>query len=172
MNFFAPLSKPAFSLALTVGALTLGTLPAQALPWVLDPGSEVLTNPVTPLTGGFTLDDESLANPTVIFSNVMVGSFTFGAANVINVSVSGGVTAIDWLDSGNNLLSLVFSSPLTPSGGASALNTVVSSFTPFSSGAPVTITGAVTATAVPEPLTLLGAGAAITLGGFFKRRLS
>ncbi|MEB3161229.1 MAG: PEP-CTERM sorting domain-containing protein [Synechocystis sp.] len=168
MVFFAPLSKSAFSLALTVGTLTLGTLPAQALPWVLDLGSEVLTNPASPLTGGFTLDDESLANPTVTSSNVMVDSFTFGAADVINVSVSGGVTAIDWLDSGNNLLSLVFSSPLTPGGGTVPLNPVVSSFTPFSSGVPVEITGSVTA--VPEPLTLLGAGTAIALGGLFKRR--
>jgi hypothetical protein len=170
MVFFAPLSKPAFALTLTVGTLTLGTLPAQALPWVLDPGSEVLTNPVNPLTGGFTLDDESLAFPTVTFSDVTVDSLTFGAADVINVSVFGGVTAIDWLDSGNNLLSLVFDSPLTSSGGTVVLNQVVSSFTPFSSGAPVEITGSVTA--VPEPLTLLGAGTAIALGSAFKRRLS
>jgi hypothetical protein len=32
------------------------------------------------------------------------------------------------------------------------------------------VTGSVTA--IPEPLTLLGAGAAITLGSLFKRRLS
>lgn len=163
MVFFAPLSKPAFSLALTLGTLALGTLPAQALPWGLNPGSQVLTDPVTPLTGGFTLD-----GITVTVSNVTVDSWVFSAADVINVDVVGGVTAIDWLDSETNLLSLVFNSPLTPSGGMIALDDVVSSFTPFDSGVPVEITGSVTA--VPEPLTLLGAGTAIAIGGAFKRK--
>lgn len=163
MVFFAPLSKPAFSLALTLGTLTLGSLPAVALPWVLDPGSQVLTAPTTPLTGGFTLD-----NATVTFSDVMVNSLTFSAADVFNVDVAGGVTAIDWLDSENNLLSLVFNSPLTSSGGTITLDNVVSSFTPFDSGVPVEITGSVTA--VPEPLTLLGAATAIAFGTSFKRK--
>jgi hypothetical protein len=45
---------------------------------------------------------------------------------------------------------------------------LVSSFTPFNPGLPLAINGSVSA--VPEPLTLMGAGAAITLGGVFKRR--
>lgn len=170
MFFLSPLAKSTVTFAVGLAALALTPSSANALPWVLSSDSQALTNPVTPLTGGFTLDDESLANPTVTFSNVMAGSLSFSAADVVNISISGGVTAIDWLDSDFNLLSLVFDSPLTSSGGAVALNSVVSSFTPFSSGAPAAITGSVTA--IPEPLTLLGAGAAITLGSLFKRRLS
>ncbi|MFM1842162.1 MAG: hypothetical protein RLZZ490_898 [Cyanobacteriota bacterium] len=163
MVFFSPLSKPAVSLALTLGTLTLGSLPAVALPWVLDPGSQVLTNPASPLTGGFTLD-----NVTVIFSDVMVDGLTFSAADVINVDVASGVTAIDWLDGESNLLSLVFASPLTVDGGTIALDSTVSSFTPFDGAIPLEITGSTTA--VPEPLTLLGAATAIALGSTFKRK--
>ncbi|MFN5514385.1 MAG: PEP-CTERM sorting domain-containing protein [Cyanobacteriota bacterium] len=170
MFFLSPLVKSTACFAVGLAALALTPSSVKALPWVLSPDSQALTNPVAPLTGGFSLNNESLANPSVTFSNMMVDSLIFSALDVVNVSVSGGVTAIDWLDSGNNLLSLVFSSPLTPGGGTIALNSVVSSFTPFSSGAPAVITGSVTA--VPEPLTLVGAGAAITLGGLFKRRLS
>jgi len=170
MATVSTLSKSTVSLFVGLAALTLSVDPAAALPWVLNPGSQVLINPATPLTGGFTLDDESLGSPTVTFSNIMVASLIFSAADVINIDTAAGVTAIDWLDGGNNLLSLVFSTPLTSGGGTIALDNVVSSFTPFNSGVPVEITGSVTA--VPEPLTLLGASTAIALGSLFKRRLS
>jgi hypothetical protein len=168
MTTTSTLSQATISLFVGLAALFLNVTPAQALPWVLNPDSQVLTNPVTPLTGGFTLDNESLGSPTVTVSNVMVASLMFSAVDVINIDTASGVTAIDWLDSNNNLLSLVFNSPLTPSGGTIALDEIASSFTPFNSSVPGEITGSVTA--VPEPLTLLGASTAIALGGLFKRR--
>lgn len=150
------LAKATFALSVGLAALALTPSSVNALPWVLSPGSQAQTNPVTPLTGGFTLDNEYSANPNVTFSNVMAGSITFSASDVVNVSVASGVTAIDWLNGNSDLLSLVFSSPLTPSGGTVALNSILSSFTPFVSGTPAAITGSVSA--VPEPFTLLGVG--------------
>ena len=94
----------------------------------------------------------------------------FGSSDVINISTASGVTAIDWLDGDLNLLSLVFNSPLTPSGGTVALDNVVSTFTPFDPGVSLANEGSVSA--VPEHLTLMGAGAAIAFGGAFKRRRS
>jgi hypothetical protein len=136
---------------------------------VLSIGSQALTNPVSPLTGGFTLDNEYSANPPVTSGNVTVDSITFTAGDVAKVSVSGGVTAIDWLNGANDLLSLVFSSPLTSSGGTVALNTAQSSFTSFASGTPASITGS--DTAVPGPFTLLGVGASFASTRRLRRRI-
>jgi hypothetical protein len=102
-------------------------------------------------------------------SNVTVSGVTFGATDALISNTPGvGITAIDWLDTNNNLLSFVFNTPLTPSGGTVTLDNIVSSYTPFNPGTPLAVNGSVTA--VPEPLTLLGAGTAIALGGIFKRR--
>lgn len=163
------MTKFTVTLAIGLAALVLTPPSAEALPWVLNTGSQALTNPVSPLTGGFTLNNESSANPIVTSSNVTVGTYTFSASDVINVTVSGGVTAIDWLNGNNDLLSLAFSSPLTPSGGTVGLNSLASSFATFANPTPVAITGSVTA--VPEPFTLLGVGASFASTRRLRRRI-
>jgi hypothetical protein len=85
-----------------------------------------------------------------------------------------GVTAIDWLDAGNNVLSFVFNNPLTPGGGTILLNNVVSLYTPFNPGLPQAVSGAVSKAGsvptVPEPSTRLGAAIAVALGAIFRLR--
>jgi hypothetical protein len=159
-----------FAISTLVGISVLGATltakPAMALTWALDAGSQTQTNLL--ITGQFIFDDEFAAFPMVSFSDVTVDGLVFGSSDVINIDTASGVTAIDWLDGDFNTLSLVFNSPLTPSGGTVILDDIVSTFTPFVPGVPLAIEGSVSA--VPEPLTLMGAGVAIVLGGAFKRK--
>ena len=159
-----------FALSTLVGVSVLGATltaqPAMALIWALDAGSQTETG--LPVTGQFTLDDEFAALPTISFSNVTVGGVVFGSSDVFNISTASGVTAIDWLDVDANTLSLVFNFPLTPSGGTVTINNFVSVFVTSSDPYPLAIEGSVSA--VPEPLTLMGAGAAIAFGAAFKRK--
>lgn len=143
------------SLISTLTTVGLTTTPVSALTWTLNPNSQVQTSPTTtPLTGSFTIDDESLINPSITASNINLGSLVFIADDVINIDVAGGITAIDWLDQDNNVLSLVFNSPLTSLGGNVILNSTVSNFTD-SNADEFVVVGSVS-TSVPEPSTLLG----------------
>ena len=104
---------------------TLTAHPAQALSWSVDTGTRTENNLL--ISGGFTIDDELATLPNMTVSNVTVGGVAFGANDALGV----GITAINWLDSNNNLLSFAFNNPLTPSGGAITLDNIVSSYTPF-----------------------------------------
>jgi hypothetical protein len=140
-------------------------LPAQALIWKINDGT-IDTNPTTSITGSFTIDNESSTAPSITFSNIMIDSLTFTAADVINISLAtpngSGIEAIDWLN-GSNSLSLVFDSPLTTAGGTILLNNIASDFDGNA------VSGSVTG--VPEPLTILGSATALGFGIFFKGKL-
>jgi hypothetical protein len=138
-------------------------LPAQALIWKINNGV-VGTKPPISITGHFTIDNESSTSPMVTFSNIMVFSLTFTAVDVSNISLAtpkgSGIDAIDWAN-GSNSLSLVFASPLTTAGGTIPLNNTASD---FNSSA---VSGSVTD--VPEPLTILGSGAALGFGSLLAK---
>jgi hypothetical protein len=138
-------------------------LPAQALIWKINNGV-VGTNPTTLIVGHFVIDNESGTPPSVTFSNVMTESLTFTAADVIEISFatpdSSGIEAIDWVN-GSDSLSLVFESPLTTAGGTIPLNNNASDFNGDA------VSGSVTD--VPEPLTILGSGAALGFGSLLAK---
>jgi hypothetical protein len=167
-----------FAIVSLMGASLLGatltTNPAQALTWSVDTGTKTDTNLL--ISGTFTIDDELANSPKITFSNVTVDGFTFGASDVLLISNTAGigVTAIDWRDAGSNVLSFVFSNPLTPSGGMILLNETVSVYTPFASPLPQAVSGAVSPAGavptVPEPSTLLGVGITVALGAIFRLR--
>jgi hypothetical protein len=142
-------------------------LPAQALIWKINNGVVVDKNPPISITGHFTIDNESSTSPMVTFSNIMVFSLTFTAADVSNISLAtpnvSGIDAIDWVN-GSNSLSLVFESPLTTAGGIIPLNNTASDFNGDA------VSGSVTG--VPEPLTILGSGAALGFGGLLAKEYS
>jgi hypothetical protein len=173
LNFPRHLAIVSLMGASLLGA-TLTTNPAQALTWNVAPGTKTDTN--LPILGTFTIDDELASLPKITFSNVTVDGFTFGSSNVNQISNTPGigVTAIDWLDAGNNVLSFVFNNPLTPGGGTILLNNVVSLYTPFNPGLPQAVSGAVSKAGsvptVPEPSTRLGAAIAVALGAIFRLR--
>lgn len=146
---------PGYLLATALIAGTFSrTLPAQALIWTVN---GTVGTSATPITGSFTLDREDSASPNVTFSNLTIGSLTFTAAEVINVSQaipSGtGVEAIDWVK-GSSSLSLVFSSPLTPAGGTVSLDNVVSDFDRQAIAG--SVAGTSSPVSVPETSPLLG----------------
>lgn len=146
---------------------------AKALTWSVNPGTQTDDN--VPVLGGFTIDDELAANPIMLSSNVAISSIVFGPNDALISSTPGsGITAIDWLDSSSNLLSFVFSLPLTTSGGDIALDSVVSTFTPFDVGTPFAITGSVSATTaeVPGPTALMGAFAAVAWSRKMRGRIA
>ena len=152
-------------------------LPVQALTWTINNGTTDGTNLIT---GSFTVNDESITNPSITFSNIMVNSLTFTATNVVNVGLvtpsGGGISSIDW-QKGSDSLSLVFNSPfLTTAGGTITLNDIVSDFN--SNAVRGSVTGASQpTTAVPEPdfsfsflvLGTIGAATAIGNSIFSKR---
>jgi hypothetical protein len=146
---------------------------AYALTWGVTPGTQTSIN--EPIVGGFSFDDELAVNPIMLSSNVMVEGFTFTASDAVISNVPGlGITAIDWLDPSNNLLSFVFAVPLTDAGGNVALDDIASTYTPFESGIPYSITGSVEETVygVPGPLPLMGAGAAVAWSRKIKTRIA
>ena len=161
-----------FAAATLMGASVLGMVltanPAQALSWIVDTGTQTETG--LSISGAFTIDAELADSPLLTFSNISIDGNVFTASNLLLLSNTPGVgvTAIDWQDTDFNRLSFVFDSPLTPSGGTVVLDDNVSSYVPFNPGLPLSVSGSVSQ--VPEPLTLLGAGTAIALGGLFKRR--
>lgn len=147
--------------------------PAKALTWSVNPGT--LTDDNVPVLGGFTIDDELAANPIMLSSNIAVSGIVFGPNDALISSTPGsGITAIDWLDSSNNLLSFVFTLPLTTSGEDIALDNVASAFTPFDVGTPFAITGSVSATTseVPGPSALMGAFAAVAWSRRIRGRIA
>ena len=147
-------------------------LPARALPWNVDPATQ--TSDGRLITGSFAIDDESAASPGMLASNVSVDGFIFGANDAIISQTQGlGVTAVDWVDPSNNVLSFVFASPLTTQGGTVNLYSVVSTFTPFSSGTPLAISGSVSnPSGVPAPMAGVGVGAAFASARHMRRRVS
>jgi hypothetical protein len=111
------------------GILLLGSLfsanPVKALLWVV--GSDIKTDINAPITGSFAIDDELADTPIMLSSNIGVDGLVFGPSYALISHTPGlGVTAIDWLDPGNNLLSFVFAVPLTNTGGNVALDDVAS----------------------------------------------
>ena len=151
-------------------------MPVQALTWKINNGTTDGTNPVT---GSFTVNNESSTNPSVTFSNVMISSLTFTAADVALVTPSsGGIYAIDW-QKGSDTLSLVFNSPfLTTAGGTITLDNIVSDFN--GNAVSGSVTGAPQPpTTVPEPnfsfsllvLGTIGAATAIGRTTFSKRNV-
>ena len=162
--------------ALTKAAV-LGTLiflsPAQALQWNIDNGTQTDVGLV--IAGDFSIDDELQANPVMLASNVTLDGLVFGAnGSIISSTPNVGITAIDWVDINNNLLSLAFTTPLTPQGGTIVLDDVVSSFTPFNATTPSFISGSVTGStsAVPGAVPALGAGAALAWSRRIRRRIN
>lgn len=165
-----------FAIVSLMGASLLGatltTNPAQALTWSVDTGTKTDTNLL--ISGTFTIDDELANSPKITFSNVTVDGFTFDASNVLSISNTAGigVTAIDWMDTGSNVLSFVFSNPLTPSGGMILLDEIVSNYIPFALGSLQAVSGSVSPAGavptVPEPSTLLGVGITVALGAIFR----
>lgn len=152
-------------------AASSSLLPARALPWNVDPATQ--TSDSRFITGSFAIDDESAASPAMLSSNVSVDGFVFGANDAIISQTQGlGVTAVDWIDPSNNVLSFVFASPLTTQGGTVNLDSVVSTFTPFSSGTPLAISGSVSNPAgVPAPMAGMGVGAAFVSARHIRRRI-
>ena len=148
--------------------------PAQALQWNIVSGTA--TDNGLAVSGNFSFDDELLANPVMLASNVTVDGLVFGAADLLQVTSTPGVgiTAIDWLDTGNNLLALAFDMPLTPQGGTVSLDNTVSTYTAFSTSTPSFITGSISGppSAVPGPMPALGAGAALAWTRKIKRKIS
>jgi hypothetical protein len=143
-------------------------LPAQALIWKINNGIvDPNPKPKISITGNFVIDNESSTSPSVTFSNIMAFSLTFTAADVVNISLAtpsgSGINAIDWLN-GSDSLSLVFASPLTTAGGTIPLNNTASDFNGDA------VSGSVTD--VPEPLTILGSGAALGFGSLLAKEYS
>lgn len=131
-------------------------IPVQALTWTMNNGSLAGTNPIT---GSFTIDNENSANPSLTFSNIIIGPLNFTKADLVKISlanpIGSGIESIDWVN-GSNSLSLVFNSPfLTTAGGTVTLNNFVSDFNgDIVSGS---VTGASNPpTTVPEPNLSLG----------------
>lgn len=148
--------------------------PARALPWNVEPGTQ--TDNGLFITGEFNIADELEATPLLLSSNVTVDGLVFAANDAVLSNIPGtGITAIDWVDSSNNLLSLVFNLPLTQQGGTITIDTNVSTYTPFNASNPFTISGSVasrTTPSVPGPLPALGAGVALAWSRNLKRRIT
>ena len=153
------INRPNLLLAATTTLLVSSfstAIPVQALTWPINNGSLAGTNPIT---GSFTIDNENSANPSLTFSNIIIGLLNFTKADLVNISLANptgsGIESIDWVN-GSNSLSLVFNSPfLTTAGGTVTFNDVVSDFNGD------IVSGSVTAasnppTTVPEPNLSLG----------------
>jgi hypothetical protein len=154
-------------LAWTLVSTTCRPSPVHALPWKVDPGTS--TDNGLAISGSFSIANEISASPLLITSDVTVAGLIFRASDAIVSSTVGfGVTAIDWVDNANNLLSFVFDTPLTTAGGTIFLDSTVSSFTPFLPGNPLAISGSLSQ--VPGPLPILGAGTALAWSRQLKRR--
>ena len=136
----------------------MGTESAQALTWTLN---NAFVNGTTPITGSFTITSESASPPVLTVSNITVSGITFTQADVIT-PLESPLGAIDWFQ-GLDSLSISFETALTSSGGTINLD-LLSDFNGD------LISGDVVADVVPEPLTLLGAGAAIAIGACLKRK--
>jgi hypothetical protein len=143
--------------------------PAHAILWFVSPGTQADSS--IPISGDFTIVDELAAFPMMLSSTVTVQGLVFTAGDALISNTPGvGITAIDWQDSGQNLLSFVFTTPLTPTAGTVALDSVASTYTPFVVGTPYSVTGSVTP--VPAPFPLLGAVAAVGCSRKLRRRIA
>lgn len=142
---------------------------AQALPWTVVAGTQTETGLI--ISRSLRIDDELAANPVMLASNVSVTGNVFDAFDATLSTTAGlGISAIDWLDGSNNLLSFVFDTPLTSAGGTICFDRVVSAYTPLSVGLPSSVSGSVKQ--VPGPLPVLGMGAALAWSRKLKRRFA
>lgn len=149
-----------------VGGLIFNTVSAQALTWTFGAGST--TADPFPITGSFTIDDESAASPMVTFASVTVaspapgGPDVFTAADVASIIGGGGLgvssITFDQLIGTNSLILDFSPANLTVSGGTVALG-AGSSYSSLDSAPPVI--GSPVSGSVSAPITGGGPGASV-----------